>query len=335
MAPPEAPGQTAAEPVAEPPAAAPKGAAVKDPIAASAVRPPATATDMADFDRTLIAADERINALVREPASDEMDALRRREVAESAIEAFAQEHIDRVLAGATVVTTASSDPAERARRTACVKVLAFSNDRRATAAAVQALAAVGDPALRTAAAYALARLADPDTDIDALVAAVRDSDADVRVNALTALARVLDARGGVGNFIDVRTRDTLLPVLETAMFDPKDAAVRGRAAAAARALGDPRVVPSLVNLLRDKDPFVRMHTALALSRYGDREEVQPLIDVIDDTPRGPARTAVLGSLARILRRENVHVPEGLADNQSAWEDLVRRAYIEKDREPLR
>jgi HEAT repeat protein len=321
-------------PATAPAGGVPGGAEAGTPKAAppATTRPRADASppagSQADFERTLSAADRRIDELVRLGGATDEASVRRRDLVESAIEAFATEYVDRLLAGA-------ADASDPVRRCTCIKALAFANDRRATPVAVAALRDSGDTAIQTAAGFALARLGDPDTDVAVLVAAVRSTDVDVRVNALVALTRVLDGRGAIGNFLDVRTRDQVLPALETALFDPEDPAVRGRAAATARALDDPRVVPSLVNLLRDKHPFVRAQTALALGQYGDRGEVLALVEVIDDTPVGPARTAVIDAITRIVKRARIEVPRDLPDEQAAWSDFVRRAYAEQDRRPLR
>jgi HEAT repeat protein len=286
-----------------------------------------TATEE-DFARTLAAAERRIDELARTTTTHEKEIAKRRAETESAVEAFAQEYTDRLLAGA-------ADVRDPARRIACVKALAYSNDRRATTAAVAALRVEDDATLQTAAGFALARLRDPDTEVSALVTAARSKDVDVRVNALLAMGRVLEARGAIGNFLDVTTRDQVLPVLETALFDTEDPAVRGWAAVAARQVGDPRILPSLVNLLRDKNVFVRAQTALAVGQYGGRAELETLLAMIDETPVGPARDAVLVAIRRIMGRLDVAVPEDLPDEQASWTAFVRRALADEDHRPVR
>jgi HEAT repeat protein len=324
-------GPPAKPPVASMPGNPPAGAGAAAPTPAAPPTPPvarAPAASASDFARTLEAAERRIDDLARAGSLPDAEAAQRREEVESAVEAFAREYADRLLAGA-------ADASDPAHRVACVKVLGYSNDRRATRVAVAALQVESDRALQTAAGFALSRLRDPDTDVAVLVQAARSPDVDVRVNALLAMSRVLEARGGVGNFLDVGTREQVLPVLETALFDTEDPSIRGWAACAARHMGDPRILPSLLNLLRDKNPFVRAQTALAVGQYGTRTELDPLLAVIDDTPAGPARTAVLTAITRILSRMQIQAPRDIADDQTAWTSYVRRELSEQDRRPVR
>lgn len=311
------------------------GVTVNRPVSSAATDPDAVAPELRstsalgeiDFARTLVSADRRVDEYVSlDPEARATE--RRRELLASALEAFAAEHLERLLGRA-------ADPSDPFRRLRSVKVLAFANDRRATAAAVAALGEAGDPALQAAAAFTLSRLADPDTSLDALVGAARSPDVDVRVNALLALARVLGVRGSYSNFIDQEGRDRVLDLLDTALFDPEDALARGNAAAVAGALGDPRAVDSLLNLLRDEDPFVRAHTARALGKVGNRRAIGPLVDVVDESPPGVARTSVLAALTELLVKERVVVPEDLADDERTWSEFVAKSFAEQARRPLR
>jgi HEAT repeat protein len=91
------------------------------------------------------------------------------------------------------------------------------------------------------------------------------------------------------------------------------------------ALGDARGVDPLLNLLRDANPVVRMHTALALGKLGDRRAIRPLVSVIDETPRGSPRSAVLLGLTILLEAEGLKVPSDLSDIERNWEEYVQRA----------
>jgi len=285
------------------------------------------AADENEFARTLLAADRRVDEFVNLDA-EARNAARHRELLASALEAFAAEHLERLLAGAA----AGTDPARRLRS---MKALAFANDRRATTLAVAALGESADPPLQTAAGFTLSRLADPDTSVEALLDAARSPDVDVRVNALLALARVLEARGAYSNFIDQAGREDVLALLGSALFDPEDATARGNAAAVAGALGDTRSIDPLLNLLRDQDPFVRAHTARALGQVGNRRAIDPLVEVIDESPEGAARTSVLAALAELLAKERITVPDDIDDDERAWADFVARAFAERARRPVR
>jgi HEAT repeat protein len=90
------------------------------------------------------------------------------------------------------------------------------------------------------------------------------------------------------------------------------------------ALGDRRGVDPLLNLLRDTHPFVRTQTALALGKLQDRRAIDALVDVIDETPRGTVRDAVLLGISLLLEQLGHTVPESLPDDERAWRAFVER-----------
>lgn len=311
----------------DPPAAGGAGGENGDGAPAPVALSADPAVSPAEYERILVTADRLAGEVLSLADATDDATLARRDEIDSALVAFATEHVERLLAGA-------ADPREPARRVRSVRVLGFSRDRRATAVAVAAIETT-DPALQNAAGFALARLRDMDTPLDPILAAAQSPDADVRVNALLALYVVLDRRGVVNNFRDPAGRDDVLGVLATALFDPADPTARAFAAAAAGALGDPRAVEPLLGLLQDRHPFVRTHTAIALGKLGNRAVIEPLLDVIDATPPGAPRTAVLGAIELLLEREHVDVPRGLGDDAASWREFVRKSFVEKDRRPLR
>jgi cyclophilin family peptidyl-prolyl cis-trans isomerase/HEAT repeat protein len=69
--------------------------------------------------------------------------------------------------------------------------------------------------------------------------------------------------------------------LERLIHDP-DKGVRRRAALAAGRIGDPAVVPALVDLMNDSDPELRQMAAFGLGLIGDRQAVPRLVASLKD-----------------------------------------------------
>jgi HEAT repeat protein len=289
-----------------------------DPAAAKPAVTDAERERDAEFGRVLQATDKRVDQYIWLGPQPGDEARRQRDLEQSALEAVVAQHADQFAA-------ALADRTEPTRRRIAAKALAFSRDRRATPALVAALREKGDAQLQTNAAFALSRLRDPDTSLPALLDGAQSPDVDVRVNSLLALGHVLEARAEAGRPADAATRDEVLPVLETALFDPDDAVARGHAAAAMGALGDPRGVDPLLNLLRDKHTFVRTHVGLALGKLGDRRAIRPLVDVIDDTQQGSPRSAVILGVSLLLEREGITIPADMPDDERVWSGFVQRA----------
>jgi HEAT repeat protein len=215
----------------------------------------------------------------------------------------------------------AADP--QPRRTA-VKALAFSQDHASVPVLVRALAQRDDARLVTSATFALARLADPSTPTEPLMTLVRDADSNVRSNTLLALSRVFDAKTKAGgSALDPIQAKEAVPVLEMALFDPQDPIVRANAAQALGALGDPRGVDPLINLMRDPHPLVRTKTAIALGKLGDLKAVPALVKAIDDTPEGTPRNSVILGLTLLLEKHGAMPPASLGDSGRVWETYVR------------
>ena len=115
-------------------------------------------------------------------------------------------------------------------------------------------------------------------------------------------------------------------LIETALFDAADPMIRANAAAAIGALGDPRGVDPLVNILRDDNPLVRTMTAIALGKLGDEKAIPSLVKVIDSTGPGTPRRAVLLALTTLLEKKGFNAPADLGDTQRAWEQYVAEVY---------
>ena len=90
------------------------------------------------------------------------------------------------------------------------------------------------------------------------------------------------------------TRSTGGGELDRLLRDP-DRGVRRRAVLAAARIGDPAVVPTLVDLMNDQEPLIRQMAAFALGSIGDRAAVDRLVASLQDTDpvvRGRAAEAL-------------------------------------------
>lgn len=214
----------------------------------------------------------------------------------------------------------AADAEKPERRRTAVKALAFCDDAAAVPVLIAALEVREDPRLVTNATFALGRIHAASTPVDPLLALVRDGDRDMRSNSLMALWHIFDERHEAGTPpLDAKQARTAMPLLEAALFEPSDPLIRAHAAAALGALGDPRSVDPLMNLLRDPHPLVRTQTALALGKLGDEKAIPALIAVIEETSAGTPRSAVLLGLTMLFEKAGHRVPESLGESASAWE----------------
>lgn len=260
--------------------------------------------------------DSQVHEFVRLQSQPGEEARQRRTLLGSALEAQVAQHVDALLATA-------ADPAAGVQRMIAVKSLAFSDDARAAPVLVSVLGEP-DPRLPTNALFALARVRDPRTEAAPIVALLDHADADVRNHALLALRHVLDARRDAGlAVLSAPDRAAALPAIEAALFDPADPLIRGHAAATFGALGDASSVDTLLNLLRDEHPFVRMHTALALGKLGDLKAVPALVSIIDESPRGAPKGAVVIAVAMLLEGAGHDPPDTLGESERAWTAYVK------------
>jgi HEAT repeat protein len=220
-----------------------------------------------------------------------------------------------------------ADPENEQRRRVAAKALAVSDDPAAVTALVKVLGE-RDTALVTNATYALGRIQSPATPAEPLLALVRHSDNDIRGNALMALWHVFDAKSKLGGSpLDPVAQREAMSILEVALFDMGDPIIRANAAAAVGALGDPRGVDSLLNLLQDDHPLVRTQTAIALGKLGDPKAIPALVKVIDTTPRGTPRSAVCLSLSSLCEKQGLRVPANIGDEGRVWERFVRDEFV--------
>lgn len=80
----------------------------------------------------------------------------------------------------------------------------------------------------------------------------------------------------LGTFRDFRAVDALMKMAEDADEEPR---VRGHAIEALGRIGARRMVPRLINPLRDASEHVRFWTAYALGEIGDARAIKPLRNV--------------------------------------------------------
>ena len=271
-----------------------------------------------ELGRALQDLDRRIDKYVFWRSQPGEDAARERYVERSAAVSIVRLHQD------ALIRTAA-DRSEPARRRIAAKALGFATDPSAVRTLVDLLGERGDPRLLTNAAFALAELRSPSVPGRPLIDLLGLPDADVRNNALLALFHSMEARRSTGGEpLPPIERAEAVPLIEAALFDPDDHFVRGHAAACLGALGDPRSVDALINVLPDPNPFVRTRAALALGKIGDVKAVPALVAVIDETPRGTPRSAVTTALRVILERAGRQAPPGLEASERAWNAFLRQ-----------
>jgi len=277
----------------------------------------ANAEHEASLAQALVDIDQRIDSFAALSSESGDDARTKRKQLEMAIAAQVKRFKTDLLAMA-------GDTTNPARRVIAAKALGFCDDPAAVTALCGMLGTKGDVRLLTNATYSLGRLASPQTRTDLLFPLVQDADPDVRSNTLRALARVFEAKRAVGaSPVDPLEHRDAMVFLEPALSDPADPLIRAHAAAAVGALGDPRAVDPLIDLLRDSHPLVRMHTAIALGKLGDAKAIPALVKAIDETPAGTPRNAVVLGLTALLEGLGHHPPETLGDDGHAWERWVR------------
>jgi hypothetical protein len=269
------------------------------------------------LNQTLMDLDARVDHYVMLVPQSGEDARAERNLLEGALKAQVAEF-------KTELLHMLADASNEQRRRVAAKAMAFCDDPAAVTALVAVLTQRDDSVLLTNATYALGHIHSPSTPAEPLLVLVRDRDPDVRSNALMALWHVFDAKRTVGaSALDPVAQQGAMATLETALFDPADPLIRANAAAAVGALGDPRGVDSLLNLLRDDHPLVRTQTAIALAKLGDEKAIPALVKVIDTTPLGTPRTAVVLSLTALVEKKGIHVPASIGDEGTTWERFVR------------
>lgn len=296
----------------------PSPAADKDkPAAAKADEAAAAKQRELRLSRALMSIDERVDRYVALASQPVREVGSERKLLGSSVSAQVAEFKKELIAIA-------GDASNPERRRIAAKALAFCDDPAAVPVLVKCLAETADARLLTNATFALGLIHNPSTDTAALLQTLHHTDADVRSNALMALWHVFDERRKVGaSPLDPVAQRDAMTTIEPLLFDPGDPIIRAHAAAVVGALGDPSGVDPLLNLLRDEHPLVRTQTAIALDKLGDPKAIAPLVGVMDTTPIGTSRRAVVLAVTSLFEKQGVHPPESLGDETRSWERWIR------------
>lgn len=292
-----------------------KPSAAKD-VSAKPADPAAAAQRELRVGRALMSIDQRVDQYVLLASQAGEEARSQRNLLGPALAAQVAEYKPELMAMA-------GDTSNWERRRVAVKALAFCDDPAAVKVLVGCLSETGDVRLLTNATYALGRIHSPATDTAPLLELLHHADPDVRSNALMALWHIFDARRAIGaSPLDPVAQRQVMATLESVLFDPADPIIRAHAAAVIGALGDPRGVDPLLNLLRDEHPLVRTQTAIALDKLGDKKAIPALVGVMDTTPIGTPRRVVVLAVTSLFERQGIHPPEALGDESRAWERWI-------------
>ena len=186
-------------------------------------------------------------------------------------------------------------------QTIAVQALGFSKRPEATDLLVAALTE-RDAALVGNALIGLKLRADPATPLPPLVDLLRASFTEARRYASLALANVVLAREKVGRPVESRTIAEAMTGLVGLIRD-RDPYVRLHAAKAMGALRQSESIDFLVLLLKDEHPTIRIAAASALERVGDPRAFPPIIALLDDMPpdQKPVVREILVSFAERLQ----------------------------------
>ncbi|MHC4470432.1 MAG: HEAT repeat domain-containing protein [Planctomycetota bacterium] len=190
---------------------------------------------------------------------------------------------------------------QKHRRVIAAKALGFGSDGKRIAPALAGVLGEDNVYLVNNAAVSLYYLAYAGTPLAPLVRLISHEDTDIRSNAAIALAVVLRGRrvgGRVPLDQDVRNASGKLIFL---LSDRDDPYVRGHAAAALGAIGDPTSADDLINLLADSHSFVRIQAAGGLGEIGHEKAIPPLIEALGSAGAATTEKMIIAALARIAK----------------------------------
>lgn len=227
-----------------------------------------------------------------------------------------------------LVRTSASD-AEPQFRILAVRGLGFAEDKARAGTALLDLLSESEPNLLSSALASLYILGASDTPLGPLVALLNHEDPDVRSNDALALFATLRARrqnGRVPSTSDVREASGRLVYLVTNVEE--DEFVRGHAAAALGAIGDPAAADILTNLLEDPSSVVRTRAAEGLGQIGQEGAVIPLIDALHRA-RSPNEAVVIAAALEKIAQIRGHYCDAKvlgtdSKNWAAWYEEVRK-----------
>ncbi len=206
-------------------------------------------------------------------------------------------------------------------QTIAVQALGFSRRPEATDLLVAVLTE-RDAALVGNALIGLKLRADPATPLPPLVDLLRAGFTEARRYASLALANVVLAREKVGRPVESRMVSEAMTGLVGLIRD-RDPYVRLHAAKAMGALRQSESIDFLVLLLKDEHPTIRIASAAALERVGDPRAFPPIIALLDDMPpdQKPFVREILVSFAERLQAAPLSEEEKKALDVSprAWD----------------
>ena len=202
-----------------------------------------------------------------------------------------------------------------------VQALGFSRRAEATDLLVSTLKE-RDAALVGNALIGLKLRADPNTPLPPLIDLLRANFTEARRYAPLALANVVLAREKVGRPVESRTAEEAMTGLVGLIRD-RDPYVRLHAAKAMGALRRSEAIDFLVLLLRDEHPTIRIAAAAALQRVGDPRAFPPIVALLDEMPadQKPIVREILVSFAERLQGGPLTEAEvkGLDVSPRAWD----------------
>lgn len=238
-----------------------------------------------------------------------------RDMSASAIGAIARESASNneeawKQSGGMLVQLLKSDPSERVRRSTAYALGAFGP--QAAGAADDLIKALGDEnaSVRQNAAWALGQMGDAAGEaVSRLCQSLRDKDALVRRDAAGALGSLGKAGEKAGN-----------PLIELVKSEP-DTVVKKTALESLAHLAGPEQADAagdLEPLLKDKDPEIRLPTALVLARIGG-EAAKSAVPVLrsalkmDDSHTQELAAAALANLGSLAKEAMYDLADALID----------------------
>jgi hypothetical protein len=216
----------------------------------------------------------------------------------AAFAAKVREEVDREFA---TFTAAASGQIDVRSQYLAVKALGFSADAKATELLVARLAD-RDARLVGNALIALKLRSDPATPLPQILALLRAQAQEPRRFAPLALANVLLARERAGIPLESSYREEAISSLVAVVKD-QDPYVRLHAAKAMGALGDVEANDYLAILLRDDHVQIRLAAAAALERIGDPRSFPKIVELLEqsDPDVKPVVREVLVSFAERIQ----------------------------------
>jgi HEAT repeat protein len=143
----------------------------------------------------------------------------------------------------------------------------------------------------------LGELYGPSAAVDCWIALLEDEDYNLQTKAINALVKIgKRAVKPLANKLDTQNNSLKIAVIETLgkIGDPvvvssliellkdKDSSIRSKSAEALGEIRDKRAVEPLIAIIKDEDSWVRMAVAEALGKIGDKKAVDPLISALRD-----------------------------------------------------